>query len=134
MTSTRVCLQVAVQQQRGNPQQAQQAQQQQSQQQQQQQQQQGMAQPTQPQQGMAQQRQQPAGVRLQRVPLSAVLSPLDDFGPGFGRVGGFLRSIEDEMNSMMRVSEAPPRTSPILEHHITYGISLGTLWHCPQTP
>jgi hypothetical protein len=80
------------QQQRGNQQQAQQ--------------QQGVArqQVQQPQQqGMAQQR-QPSGPRLQRVPLSAVLSPLDDFGPGFGRVGGFLRSIEDEMNTMMRVS------------------------------
>jgi HSP20 family molecular chaperone IbpA len=99
---------VAVQQQRGNPQQAQQQQQPQQQQQgmaRQQAQQQGMPQPTQPQQGMPQQRQQPAGVRLQRVPLSAVLSPLDDFGPGFGRVGGFLRSIEDEMNSMMRAME-----------------------------
>ena len=89
-----------MQQQHGTQQQAQQAQQQ-GVAWQQPQQQQGMTQ--QPQQ---QQRGQPAGRRLQRMPLSAVLSPLDDLvAPGFGRVGGFLRSIEDEMNSMMRVGE-----------------------------
>ena len=36
----------------------------------------------------------------------SALSPFTDFGavaPTFGRVGGFLRSIEDEMNTMMRV-------------------------------
>lgn len=72
---------------------------------QQQAQQQGVARQQPQQQAMAQQQRQPVGRRLQRVPLSAVLTPLDDFAPGFGRVGGFLRSIEDEMNTMMRAME-----------------------------
>jgi HSP20 family molecular chaperone IbpA len=58
----------------------------------------------------AQRQPQQVGARLQRqsAPFIA-LSPLADFGsvaPGFGRVGGFLRSIEDEMDSMMQALSA----------------------------
>ena len=38
------------------------------------------------------------------------LSPFTDFGavaPTFGRVGGFLRSIEQEMDQMLQVHAAP---------------------------
>jgi hypothetical protein len=60
-------------------------------------------------------RQQSLGRRL---PLEAALLPFGDFGtvaPGFGRVGGLLRSIEDELSAILQVTRPTLNWNPPLQ-------------------